>query len=98
MAGYEVDWVICNPPYVAEEEYEALERELQWEPREALVAGTEGTEFYRRLAEELPVRGLWLEIGATQAAEIAKIFCGWSRCEIMKDRSERERFIFLERD
>lgn len=70
-----VDVVVSNPPYVTEEEYAALPREVLADPRGALLGGTE---VHRRLASDAPgwLRpGGWLvmEIGETQAAAVRAI-------------------------
>ena len=56
-----VDCIVCNPPYVTAREYETLEPELAFEPREALVAAEEGLAFYRYLAEHY--RAPWRRAG-----------------------------------
>jgi release factor glutamine methyltransferase len=44
------DFVVSNPPYVSESEYETLARDVKdFEPRGALVAGPKGTEVIERL-------------------------------------------------
>jgi len=73
------DIVCSNPPYISEAEYATLAREVTlYEPRQALVAGPEGTEFHRRIAEGARDRlkpGGWLlmEMGAEQRAALAEI-------------------------
>ena len=73
------DIVCSNPPYISEAEYATLAREVTlYEPREALVAGSEGTEFHRRIAEGARDRlspGGWLlmEMGAEQRPALAEI-------------------------
>jgi release factor glutamine methyltransferase len=73
------DIVCSNPPYISDAEYATLAREVAlYEPREALVAGPEGTEFHRRIAEGARDRlkpGGWLvmEMGAEQQAALAGI-------------------------
>lgn len=73
------DIVCSNPPYISEAEYETLAREVTlYEPREALVAGPEGTEFHRRIAQGARERlkpGGWLlmEMGAGQRAALTEI-------------------------
>ena len=73
------DIVCSNPPYISEAEYATLAREVTlYEPRQALVAGPEGTEFHRRIAEGARERlkpGGWLlmEMGAEQRAALAVI-------------------------
>ena len=72
------DLILCNPPYV--ETGSALPGEVsEWEPHEALFAGPDGLDDYRRLAAELP--GLiapggvaCVEIGAAQEAAVTALF------------------------
>jgi release factor glutamine methyltransferase len=47
------DLVLCNPPYVATGAVLAADV-ANWEPAEALFAGVDGIEAYRRLAPQLP--------------------------------------------
>ena len=72
------DLILCNPPYV--EAMAALPPQVaSWEPKEALFAGTDGLDDYRRLAPLLPN---WLapggiacvEIGAGQEAAVRALF------------------------
>jgi release factor glutamine methyltransferase len=73
------DIVCSNPPYISEAEYATLAREVTlYEPRQALVAGPDGTEFHRRIAEgarEKLKPGGWLlmEMGAEQRATLTAI-------------------------
>lgn len=73
------DIVCSNPPYISEAEYATLAREVTlYEPREALVAGPEGTEVHRRIAQGARDRlnpGGWLlmEMGAEQRPALAEI-------------------------
>jgi len=47
------DIIIANPPYISEEEFAQLPPEVRdFEPREALLAGSEGTEFHHDLVVE----------------------------------------------
>jgi release factor glutamine methyltransferase len=72
------DLVLCNPPYVAQDA--ALAPEVaRWEPAEALFAGAEGLEAFRRLAPAftglLAKDGLaCIEIGIGQEAEVRALF------------------------
>ena len=72
------DLVLCNPPYV--EEGAALPADVaRFEPHEALFAGDDGLDDYRRLAPEMPrLLGFGgiacLEIGAGQAEAVAALF------------------------
>jgi release factor glutamine methyltransferase len=63
------DLVVCNPPYVAPEEWETLQPEIrQWEPRGALV----GVGLHEQLARLADARVLVLEVGACQAQAVAE--------------------------
>jgi release factor glutamine methyltransferase len=67
------DLVVSNPPYVAPEEYEALQPEIRlYEPRDALVGVGVGADI-ARAARGLLVSGGWLvlECGDGQADELA---------------------------
>jgi len=73
------DIIVCNPPYISAEEYEKLPAGVKaFEPREALLAGKSGTEFYEKLVYQagnnFKKNGwLLLEIGATQEKSVRKI-------------------------
>lgn len=97
-------YFVCNPPYVSEDEYEALGMEVKgFEPRLALVAGPTGLEFYERLARDLPHyfypggQG-WLEIGYQQGEAVKSLFQKppWKRGEAQNDWAGHNRFFFLE--
>lgn len=72
------DLILCNPPYI--EEAAELPRDVaEWEPHEALFAGPEGLDDYRRLAPEIPrllaPGGIaCIEIGATQEVAVSSLF------------------------
>jgi release factor glutamine methyltransferase len=72
------DLVLCNPPYV--EAGAELPREVaEWEPAEALFAGPDGLDAYRRLAPLLrpllaPGGIACLEIGAGQSVSVSALF------------------------
>jgi release factor glutamine methyltransferase len=71
------DVIVSNPPYVREDEFAALPRDVrQHEPRTALVSGPTGVEVIARLAAVAAERlaaGGWLvvEVGPAAAAEAA---------------------------
>jgi release factor glutamine methyltransferase len=72
------DLILCNPPYV--EAGAALMRDVaEWEPAEALFAGPDGLDAYRRLAPVIPpllaAGGIaCFEVGAGQADAVAALF------------------------
>ena len=102
--GEKAHFVVCNPPYVSEVDYAALEAEVRdHEPRMALVAGPKGTEFYQRLAHELPdylypSGKIWLEIGHGQGESVKNLFNAshWRHHRIEEDWAGLERFFSLE--
>ena len=72
------DLVLCNPPYVADGAFTGP-GVADYEPPEALFAGPEGLDEYRRLAPEisrlLAAEGLAvIEIGFDQAKSVAELF------------------------
>lgn len=74
-AGETFDLIVSNPPYVREDEFAGLPRDVRdFEPRAALVAGPRGVEPLERiaaLAADRLVPGGWLlvEIGPQAASE-----------------------------
>lgn len=104
LNGKQIDYLVCNPPYVADEEFDQLEIEVRnFEPKMALVGGERGLTFYKRLAKELSSvmsakSKVWLEMGHDQGNEILDIFKSTlaKRMEVLQDWSGNDRFFFLE--
>ncbi|MCB1066699.1 MAG: peptide chain release factor N(5)-glutamine methyltransferase [Simkania sp.] len=101
--GQKADFIFCNPPYVAEEDYPKLEKEVHFEPRQAHIAKERGLEFYLRLAAELPPflasgAKIFLEIGHNQGTQVLEIFhqSHWKQKRCEKDWAGNDRFFFLE--
>jgi release factor glutamine methyltransferase len=73
------DLVVSNPPYIAADEYVALEPNVRdYEPRRALYGGVDGLDVYRRLVPGAalllrPGGMLAVEVGAGQADTVAGI-------------------------
>ncbi len=104
--GRKTDFLVCNPPYIAEKEYESLEREVKnFEPKLALIAGETGEEIYRRMAQDLrkfiqsPGKA-WFEIGTNQGNALIDLFksSGFDSILLEKDWSGQDRFFSLEFD
>lgn len=93
------DWIVCNPPYVSEEEYAACAPEIRFEPRQAFLGGQDGLDFYRRLAIEAPpILGpggrLLLEIGWQQAEAVCTLLQNQGlQTEVFSDLAQRDRVI-----
>jgi len=74
------DIIVCNPPYLSENEYNKTSLEIQlFEPKIAFIANKEGYEAYFRIAKILPKilsknSLVFMEIGSTQAKKTIKIF------------------------
>lgn len=98
------DYITCNPPYISENEYQTLDREVrQFEPTKALIAGPSGLEFYEKIGKLLPLHlnpkgSVWMEIGASQGKAVLDLFLSpcWIKKEVLKDWSGHDRFISLE--
>ena len=94
------DLILCNPPYVPEgAEVGAGVREF--EPDEALFAGSEGLDAYRTLAPQLPELladgGLAaVEIGHNQAAAVTSLLeRDGLRAKVAQDFGGRDRVLLL---
>lgn len=73
------DMVLCNPPYIAEQEYEKLEKSVLYEPVSALIAKDEGLAFYKKLIDIVPdlCNKNWValfEIGTGQFNALHKVY------------------------
>ncbi|MCC7435550.1 MAG: peptide chain release factor N(5)-glutamine methyltransferase [Methanoregulaceae archaeon] len=83
LASVRFDLIVSNPPYVGDDDY--LPPEVRHhEPPQALFAGEDGLDFYRRLATHglawLEPRGwMLLEVGDTQANAVERLLAeaGW---------------------
>jgi release factor glutamine methyltransferase len=101
--AYQGKWdvLISNPPYISQEEYSLLDKDLFFEPKQALVSGKTGLEFYKRIAEDMTFRSkskVFFEIGANQSKDVVNIFFDKlkKKGDILKDWSQKDRFFFLE--
>jgi len=101
-AGRRFDFVVSNPPYVKESEWESLAPDVRnFEPRAALVAGPEGTEVIRALlpqaAEHLAVGGhILVEISPTIHDAVLALLAAGGRLEpgpTVRDLSRRPRVV-----
>jgi release factor glutamine methyltransferase len=76
----EFDLIVSNPPYIPSGEIRSLQPEVRdFEPRQALDGGSDGLDYYRRLAAEaapwLRSGGrLMVEFGVGQADSLREVF------------------------
>lgn len=106
LKGYEAfdflprpDVIVSNPPYIKKGEIPLLQKEVQFEPLQALDGGEDGLIFYRTLSEKwLPhIKSggfMAVECGEEQAEDISDIFLKNSaKTQIIKDFNNTDRFV-----
>ena len=93
-AGAEFDFIVSNPPYVAEGELDQLQPDVRLhEPKHALVSGADGLALIRDLIQEAPRYlapggGLLMEIAPEQSRPVEALLNSDGRYEnirILKD-------------
>lgn len=94
--------VVANPPYIASEDIDRLQREIrQYEPKGALDGGSDGLDAYRAIIAQMQQYAtfpdvLGLEVGMGQAGMIAQWLeqCAiWETVEINPDFAGIERYV-----
>lgn len=92
------DAIISNPPYIAEEEWDAYEPQLIYEPRKALIAGKDGLSAINDIAQSakffLKDGGyLLVEHGFLQGEKVRALFMqeGYTEVHSICDLSGHER-------
>lgn len=96
-----VDAIVSNPPYIASGDWARLPKEVrEFEPVQALVAGEDGLNFYRRIVGSarrflLPEGFLCLELGDGQRPDVERLCVenGWTVEQTVKDLQGKERVI-----
>lgn len=99
------DMITANPPYIKLSDKDNLQKELSYEPENALFAGETGLEFYERIFNDskmyLKEDGfLIVEIGAELSTELQNIINnseGLKLVSIEKDYNDLDRVIILKR-
>ncbi|SHH20181.1 peptide chain release factor N(5)-glutamine methyltransferase [Desulfosporosinus lacus] len=93
------DYIITNPPYVSTEDYQKCAPEIFHEPAMAFLGGSDGLDFYRRLAEEIrpllkPQGKVLMEIGWDQAEAVCSLFhLKGFKTQVFPDLAGRDRVI-----
>ncbi|MFS8630132.1 MAG: peptide chain release factor N(5)-glutamine methyltransferase [Bacillales bacterium] len=102
--GRTFDIVLSNPPYIPERDKESMSVVVTGhEPHQALFAGEDGLDYYRRLAKQLPAVVkepylIGLEIGAGQGkavSELMKKAFPQANLEITLDINTKDRMTFI---
>ncbi len=94
------DLIISNPPYVRAGEIERLQKELSFEPQNALDGGDSGLDYYKLIAgtakDYLKDKGvLVFEIGDDQAEDVSVLLeqNGYTGIKIYQDLCGKDRCI-----
>ena len=98
------DLIVSNPPYVSDAEMDWLQREVQREPRTALVAGPDGLSVIRRLLADAPNHlnqdgYLIFEFGINQERAILELVDRgiWKLIEVRNDLQQIPRTMVLQK-
>lgn len=95
-----LDLIVSNPPYIASEIVDGLEKHIrEFEPRSALDGGPDGLDILRRIICSAvvalrPQGWIYFEIGDDQGDSVRKMLedSGFSQVGITRDYSSRIRF------
>jgi len=101
FARRSVDMVLSNPPYVPLEDLPGLQREVrEYEPAEALFAGPDGLDCYRRLIGQTarvlrPGGWMVLELGYNSRSAVLEMLSTeeWDEAEIFPDLAGIPRIV-----
>lgn len=78
VEGMKFDLIVSNPPYIPAAECLVLQEEVLREPNMALDGGTDGYDFYRRIASKAPAHlnaggMVFLEVGWNQGENVRRL-------------------------
>ena len=102
LSGCKFDLIAANLPYVTEKEYTLLSAEVHdYEPKLALTSGDDGLDLIRQAIEEAPQYlnyngAMILEMSDWQTEIAAELFADslqWTAIEIIRDYTDRRRFV-----
>ncbi len=94
------DLITVNPPYLSLSDMNNLQREVTFEPKEALYGGEDGLDYYRAIlrlwTKKLKKGGiLAVEAGVNQAEDVKRIFSEYGiKANAAKDCQGIERVVF----
>jgi release factor glutamine methyltransferase len=99
-----LDVIVANLPYITSAEMADLQKEVSFDPANALDGGEDGLDLIRKLITQAPrllapQALIALEIGHDQAARVAEIFTqhGYQDASIAKDYQGVGRFVSAQR-
>jgi len=93
------DFIVSNPPYISEAEFEALPSDVKnYEPKAALLAGPTGLEVVERLVRQAKAKltsggFLLVEISPMIADKTLALLSDWQDVEIVKDLAGLRRIV-----
>ncbi len=104
ITGGPYDLIVSNPPYVRDDEWLDLAPEIRdYEPKEALLGGSDGLDVTRRLIQAAPdsLRNggrLAVEVGVGQAGDVIKLMRdrGFAEPNICRDMAQLKRVVWAE--
>ncbi len=97
------DFIVSNPPYLSEEEYEMVQKEVKKEPKKALVYKEKGSEIYKEIVHQgkkyLKENGFFaFEIGYKQGKIVKDILeKNGFKVTVIKDLQNLDRVIIGEK-
>ena len=98
VAGNAFDVIVSNPPYVRQDDPHLAEGDVRFEPRQALISGSDGLDAIRTIAAGAPSRlrdegTLLVEHGYDQGAACRDIFiaAGLIAVETLRDLAGHDR-------
>lgn len=92
------DVIVSNPPYIPSADCLTLQEEVRREPLMALDGGTDGLNFYRRIASDAPKflrpgGALLLEVGFDQAETVMALLADFADVQAHEDYQHIPRMI-----
>lgn len=92
--------VVANLPYLPDSVYEQTEAQVKREPKQALVAGQDGLDYYRELIHQLKqfdeLPDCIFECDPSNAGQLSELVekqFPQKKCEVVKDINNLDRFV-----